>query len=152
MREKYNQPYKSDLVLSSCLIQRSFKVNPEFVFGSFRPQHRNPLSWDREAKIWREGKEGSKWGQKGHFDEFCRRFCPGEFPFLLWPKMKMSQGALRYPTWLGRGVKKSGLSKMMAWGVLKTKAQAKPCTGVIPNSSKTKKQESQDPNNLWVGL
>lgn len=66
--------------------------------------------------------------------------------------MKMSQGALRYPAGLGRGLKKSCLSKMMAWGVLKTKAQAKPYTGITPNSLKTQKQKSQDPSNLCIGL
>lgn len=107
---------------------------------------------ERPRSEEREGRDQTaEWRQKGHFDETCRCFCPGEFSFPLWPQRKMSQAALRYPAWLGRGVK-SGLSKVVAWGILKTKAQAKPCTGITPNCPKTQNQEFQGPSNSWVGL
>lgn len=57
----------------------------------------------------------------------------------------MSQGALRYPACFGGGARKNGFSKMMAWGVLWTKAQAKPYAGITPRSLNAWKQESQNP-------
>jgi len=62
----------------------------------------------------------------------------------------VSQGALRDPACFGRGTRKSGVSKMMAWGVLWTKAQAKPCIGITPRSLNAGMQECQHPRNLWL--
>lgn len=156
MREKYSQPcgFRFDLVLSSCLIQdHSRRILSLFLAASVLNIEIVCHGTERPRSEEREGRDRTpEWGQKGHFAETCRYFCPGEFSFPLWPQINMSQGALRCPAWLGRGVKKSDLSKMIAWGVLRTKAQAKPCAGITPSSLKTQNQESQNPSNLWVGL